>query len=101
MTPDAEQRLAEEIRLAGKAENVLKSEAFKTAFNHVEQALLGAMKSAPIADERLRLRLLDKFECLHALHDCLQSMVDTGLMAEEQLRQKSIADRVKDFLHIN
>lgn len=101
MTPDEEGRLAEEIRMAGKAENVLKSEAFKAAFNQVEQALLGAMRSSPIADERLRLRLLDKYECLHALHDCLKSMVDTGLMAEEQLRQKSIAQKVKDFLNIN
>lgn len=92
---------ADEIRLAGKAENVLQSEAFKAAFAQVEQALLGAMKAAPIADERLRLRLLDKYECLHALRDCLNSMVVTGQMAEEQLRAKSIADRVKDFLNIN
>lgn len=96
-----EDQLNEEVRLAGKAENVLKSEAFKAAFNQVEQALLGAMRSAAIADERLRLRLLDKYECLHALHDCLQSMVNTGAMAEEQLRSKSVAQRVKDFLNIN
>jgi len=101
MNPNEEQSLSDEIRLAGKAKDVLQSEAFKAAFNRVEEALLGAMKSSPIADERLRLRLLDKFECLHALRDCMQSMVDTGLMAEEQLRQKTIAERVKDFLNIN
>lgn len=101
MTEDQERLLSDEVRLAGKAENVLKSEAFKAAFDRVEEALLGAMKSSPIADERLRLRLLDKFECLHALRDCLQSMVDTGHMAEEQLRQQTIAQRVKDFLNIN
>ena len=101
MTPNEDGRLAEEIRLAGKAENVLQSEAFKAAFNQVEQALLGAMKASPIADERLRLRLLDKFECLHALRDCMQSMVDTGRMAEEQLRQKTVSQRLKDFLNIN
>jgi len=101
MNQDEEQRLAEEIRQAGKANEVLRSEAFKAAFSQIEQALLMAMKSSPIADERLRLRLLDKFECLHALRDCMQSMVDTGLMAEEQLRQKTVAQRVKDFLNMN
>ena len=101
MNEQDEQLRAEEMRLAGKAENVLKSEAFKAAFSQVEEALLGAMKSSPIADERLRLRLLDKFECLHALRDCLHSMVNTGAMAEDQLRQQTIAQRVKDFLNIN
>jgi hypothetical protein len=96
-----EGRLNEEIRLAGKAGDVLSSEAFKAAFHVVETALLGAMRSSAISDERLRLRLLDKYECLHALNDCLRSMVDTGMMAEEQLRQKTVSQRVKEFLNLN
>lgn len=93
--------LSQEMRMAGKAREVLESEAFKAAVGQIEGALLGAMKSAAISDDRLRIRLLDKYESLHALLSCLQSMVDTGLMAEEQLRQKTITDRVKDFLHIS
>jgi hypothetical protein len=49
----------------------------------------------------LRLRLLDKYEALHDLLDELQSVVNTGLLAEEQIRQKSVAQRVKDLLKIN
>lgn len=98
MTPEDEGRLAEELRLAGKAKDVLSSEAYKAAFRQVEEALLGAMKSAAISDDKLRLRLLDKYESLHAIQNCLSGMVDTGLMAEEQLRQKSIAAKVKEML---
>lgn len=95
----SEEILNEEVRLAGKAGDVLKSEAFKHAFNTIEEALLGAMRSSAIQDEKLRLRLLDKYESLHALRDCLQSMVTTGLMAEEQLRQKTITQRIRDLLN--
>lgn len=93
-------QLEEEVRLAGKAREVLDSDAFRASVDQVEKALLGAMKSAAIVDDKLRLRLLDKYECLHALLNCLESMVDTGLMAEEQLRQKSLGEKVKDFLHL-
>ena len=91
-------QLNDELRLAGKAREVLDNDAYKAAFNQIESALLGAMRSAAIVDDKSRLRLLDKYENLQALKDCLQGMVDTGAMAEEQLRQKSLSQRIKDFL---
>lgn len=90
--------LADEIRLAGKASEVLDSDAFKAAFKQVDDALLAAMKNAPIENDKLRLRLLDKYESLHALMRCLVGMVETGQMAEEQLKAKTIAEKIKDFV---
>ena len=91
--------LEEEVRLSGKAKEVLEHEAFRHAFNTVEHALLAAMNGTPIENDKMKLRLVDKYEALHSLRACLQSMVDTGLMAEEQLRQKTIAERVKAFVY--
>lgn len=91
--------LEDEVRLAGKAKEVLDHEAFKYAFGTVENALLAAMNATPIENDKMKLRLVDKYEALQNLKGCLQSMVDTGLMAEEQLRQKTITQRVKEFVY--
>lgn len=93
--------LANEIRNAGKAREALENEAFKAAVSKIDQALLAGMRNAAIADDKLRLRLLDKYEALHDLLDELQSTVNTGLLAEEQLRQRSVAQKIKEMLHIN
>lgn len=91
--------LEDEVRLAGKAKEVLEHEAFKYAFRTVEEALLAAMNATPIENDKMKLRLVDKYESLQALKSCLKSMVDTGLMAEQQLKQKTIAQRVKEFVY--
>jgi hypothetical protein len=90
---DSDAVLAQELRMAGKASEVLNNEAFKDAVTKIDQALLTGMRNSGIADERLRLRLLDKYEALHDLLDELQSVVNTGLLAEEQIRQKSVAQK--------
>jgi len=96
-----EQLLAEEIRKAGHAREVLENPVFKQSVDKIDRALLAGMRSAGIADDKLRLRLLDKYEALHDLLDELKSVVNTGLLAEEQLRQRTIAQRVKDALSFN
>jgi len=94
-----ELRIGEEVRKAGKAHEVLNNEAFKEAVAQIDQALLLGMRNAAIADDKLRLRLLDKYEALHDLLDALQSIVNTGLLAEEELRQKTVSQRIKEFFN--
>lgn len=96
MTAD-EIRIAEEIRKAGKAAEVLKNEAFRDAVRIIEEALLTGMRNAAIADDKLRLRLLDKYEALYDLLDQLQSAMNTGAMAEQEL--KTLKQRVKEFFN--
>ena len=88
--------LAEEIRRAGKAKEVLENAIFKQSVEKIDMALLSGMRNAGIADDKLRLRLLDKYEALHDLMDELRSVVNTGLLAEEQIRQKSVSQRIKE-----
>jgi DNA-binding GntR family transcriptional regulator len=93
--------LKDELRQAMKAREVLENDAFKDAVQKIDQALLAGMRNAAIRDAKLRLRLLDKYEALHDLLDQLQSTVNTGLLAEEEIRRKTISERVKEMLHIN
>lgn len=91
--------LEDEVRLAGKARDVLEHEAFKYAYNTVKEALLSAMEATPIENDKMKLRLVDKYEALQSLRACLYNMVDTGLMAEEQLKKKTITQKVKEFVY--
>ena len=95
MTPEDEAKLADELRRAGKAREVLENVVFKESVEKIDQALLAGMRHAGIADEKLRLRLLDKYEALHDLLDELQSVVNTGLLAEEQIRQETVTEKIR------
>ena len=67
----------------------------------MQEALLAGMRNAAIADDKLRLRLLDKYESLHALMICLQSTMETGKLAREQLElieKRSAWQKVRDAL---
>ena len=59
------------------------------------------MRNAAIVDDKLRLRLLDKYESLHALISCLESTMETGKLAREQLQlneKRSAWQKVRDAL---
>jgi hypothetical protein len=88
-----------EIRRAGEAEQILNSEVFKDAFKQVEEALLNGMKSAAIVDDKMRLRLLDNYQSLQAILQCLRSTMETGILAKQQLeieKKKSVFQMVRD-----
>lgn len=80
-------RIADELRKAGRAKEVLENEAFTEAVNQVEQALLHGMRQAGMADDKLRLNLLARYELLHSLLDVLRSTVETGQFAQKELEE--------------
>jgi hypothetical protein len=92
--------LEEEVRRADKAREVINHSLFKEAFETVGQALLHGMRNAPIADGRLRLRLLDRYELLYSLKQVLETHMETGVLAARQLeleeQQKSWMARAKE-----
>lgn len=95
MTPE------EEIVRAGKAKEILENEMFKEAFDKIESALLDGIRRSAFVDERLREKLSQRYASLHDIRDQLKSVVETGEMAEEQIRQASLLQRAKDALHLN
>lgn len=90
-----------EVKRADEAERILNNEVFKDAVKQVEEALLSGMRSSGIADDRMRLRLLDNYQSLQAVLQCLRSTMETGVLAKEQLqmeKRKNIFQAVRDKL---
>jgi len=57
------------------------------------------MRSAAIVDEKLRLRLLDRYEILYSLKDVLRGFMETGKLARATLEleeKRSLFQRVRD-----
>ena len=90
----------EEIKDAEHAKQLLEDPLLKRAFDAVEEALLQGMKSAAIVDDKLRLRLLDRLEMVHALKQVLQGYMETGKLARATLEleeRRSLFQRVRDI----
>ncbi len=92
--------LDEEVRLAGKSHEILTNDAFKTAFGEIEQSLLDGIKRCPLKDADLREKLCLSYTVLHQLRDQLQSLIDTGRMAEEEIKQKTLMERAKEYFNV-
>lgn len=93
MTPE------DEIRRAGKAKEVLENEMFKESFQAIEEGLLTGIRTTAFKDAELREKLCMQYTLLHTLRDQLRTHMETGLMAEEIIRQKTITDRIKEFVN--
>lgn len=98
MTP--EQSLKNEVIKAGKARDFLENDLFKEAFSEVEQALLAGIRQSAFKDAELREKLCQQYTLLHSLRDRFQTYIETGQLAEEEIRRKSISEKVKEFLHV-
>ena len=89
----------EEIRRAERAKQLLEDSLLKEAFDAVEEALLQGMRNAAIVDEKLRLRLLDRYEILHSLKSVLNGYIETGKLARATLEleeKRSLFQRMRD-----
>lgn len=93
MTPE------EEIVKAGKAKEVLENPLFKDAVRALEEALLLGIRQSAFKDEVLREKLCQRYCLLHDLVGQLQTHMESGLLAEEEIRRRSITERVKEFIN--
>lgn len=91
--------LEEEVRLGAKAAELLNNEAFKKAFNTVEEALLLGIKQSAFKDAELREKLCQRYALLYDLVTQISSVMETGQMAAEQIKQQTLAEKVKQFFN--
>lgn len=72
----------------------------KDAVSQVSEALLAGMRNAAIVDDRLRLRLLDRYELLQSVMQCIRSTMETGQLAQKQLdleaERRSWVEKLKE-----
>lgn len=92
--------LEEEVRNAQQARLVLDNPAFQSAVKTIEEALLLGIRQSAFKDEELREKLCHRFALLHDLVGQIQTVMETGQMAEEQIRRQTITEKVRDFLNV-
>ena len=91
----------EELRRAGKAREILEAEIFKEACQEILDSITNARINSPVKDVEFREKLWAQEIALHSVLAKLKGYIETGLLAEEQIKQASLAERAKEFLGIN
>lgn len=89
--------LEEEIRRAGKAREILENEIFKDAVRSLEEALLLGIRQSAFKDSELREKLCQQYTLLHGVVGQLKTHMETGELAEEEVRRKTVSEKVKAF----
>ena len=92
----------EELDRADRARRILEDDIFRDAIQQMEQALLGGICRAGIADDRLRDKLAVRYAVLQDLVACLKTTMETGKLAAHQLSmdeaQRSLKERVAKYI---
>lgn len=90
MTPE------EEVVRAGQAKEILENPLFRDAVKAIEEALLRGMHLSAFTDERLREKLCQRYALLQDLVGQLKTHMETGVLAQETIRRRTISEKVKD-----
>jgi hypothetical protein len=96
---DDEVRLSNESRRAGKAKEILDNELFKEAVRAIEEALLFGIRQSAFKDKELREKLCDRYSVLHEIVGQLRNHIETGELAIEEIRRRTVAEKLKEFLN--
>lgn len=91
--------LEEEVRNGGKAHEILDNEVFRNAVKTLEDALLMGIRQSAFKDADLREKLCQRYALLQELVGQIQTVMETGQMAEEQIKQLTLADKIKNIFN--
>jgi len=85
----------EELVRAGKAREILAEPLFKECVAIIREALIAGIRRSAFTEEKLREKLCQRLALLEELVGQLQTVMETGKLAEETIRQKTISERIK------
>ena len=85
----------EEIQRAIRAEQILKDELFKEAVREVKEAILNGIEMSAIKDSEMREKLCQQLILLNIVVGRLRTYMETGKLAEETIKQRTLAERFK------
>lgn len=89
--------LEKEVREGNKAIEILNNEIFQRAFKTLEEALLLGIRQSAFKDVDLREKLCHRYALLHDLKSQFEMIMETGQLAEAQIKAKSLMEKVKEF----
>ena len=85
----------EELVRAGKAREILAEPLFKECVAIIREALIAGIRRSAFTEEKLREKLCQRLALLEELVGQLQTVMETGTLAGETIRQKSISERIR------
>ena len=85
----------EEIVRAGQARDILAQPLVKEAINTMREAFINGIRRSAFTDDKLREKLCHRLALLEDFVGQLQTVIETGKLAEETIRQKTLAERVR------
>lgn len=93
MTPE------EELQRAVRAEQILGDDLFKEAVREVKEAILNGIERSPIKDAEMREKLCQQLILLNTVVGRLRTYMETGKLAEETIKQRTISQRIKSVVN--
>lgn len=89
----------QEIIRAGKAREVLENELFSEAVSAVREGIRVARLNSAVTAVDLREKLWAQEQALEAILKHLKTHMESGQLAEEELRRKTLLEQAKDFFN--
>ena len=93
MTPE------EELRRAERAKQILNDEIFSEAVQQIRDGLLLGIRNSAFKDSELREKLCHRFCLLEDLLGLLQSTMETGEFAKQEIERLSLIEKAKEFFN--
>ena len=94
MTPE------QEIQRAERARQLLEEPLIKEAFSLVENAFIDGIHRTAVKDSEMREKLCQMLMCLKAVKQHLQSVMESGKLAQAQMNQESLWAKAKNVVGI-
>ena len=87
----------EEIYRGDEAKRILEHPLFVGAIESVKDGIVAAMSKSPMGDSETHNRLVIALQILHQIERRLEEHIETGRMAEIQVREKNFLQKVVNF----
>jgi len=85
----------EELIRAGQAREILENGLFKEAVSAMREAFILGIQRSAFTDEKLREKLCQRLALLDDLVGQFKTHMETGKLAEETIRRRTVAERIK------
>lgn len=92
MTPMSPEQ---ELQRATRARQILDDDLFREAVAAIEQALLRGIQQSAFSDDKLREKLCQRYSLLQDLLGQFRTHIESGMLAEEQIRQRTVSERMQ------
>ncbi len=90
--------LEQRIYDGNRAKEILENEVFIQVWADVEQELTKAWLESPVRDVEGREKIFMTLQMLRKLHRAVETSMETGRLAQEELKHKqTLADRAKEI----